>query len=94
MTIQLRRGQTGIRTRLHDKGLLARRKEGKRYLYSPRLTREEFVLETARDVLAGLEDARSRQAIALLADSVSEASAEDLDALERLIRRRRRELAS
>lgn len=80
--------------RLHDKGLLVRRKDGRRYRYSPRVTREEFLLETARDVLAGLHDGKPRQAIALLAESVSDASTEELDALERLIRKRRRELES
>jgi predicted transcriptional regulator len=79
-------------TRLHEKGLLARRKDGKRYLYSPRRTREEFLLETAREVLDGLEEAHPQQAIALLAEKVSEAGADELDELERMIRRRRKEL--
>lgn len=78
--------------RLHDKGLLDRRRDGKRYLYSPKLSREEFMESTARTVLD--EALGGRQAIAMLADRVSEASARDLDELEALIRQRRKELGA
>lgn len=76
--------------RLHRKQLLARVRDGKRYLYCPKLTREEFLASTAREVLEGAVGAPG--AIAMLAEKVSEASASELDALEALIRRRRREL--
>jgi len=78
--------------RLHDKELLRRRKDGKRYVYSPRLTREEFLQDTAREVLSGLEEAGTEHALALLAEKVSEAGAETLDELEAMIQRRRKEL--
>ncbi len=78
--------------RLHDKGLLDRRRDGKRYLYSPKLSREEFMESTARTVLD--EALGGRQAIAMLAERVSEASARDLDELEALIRQRRKELGA
>jgi predicted transcriptional regulator len=76
--------------RLHDKGLLRRERDGKRHLYSPRLTREQFLESTAREVLDGAVGAP--RAMALLAAKVSEASAGELDALEALIRQRREEL--
>lgn len=76
--------------RLHTKGLLKRRRDGKRYLYSPKLSREEFLESTAREVLAGA--VHGRQALAMLAEKLSEASADDLNELEELIRRRREEL--
>lgn len=76
--------------RLHDKGLLRREREGKRYLYSVRLSREEFLESTAREVLD--QAVGGPQALAMLAEKVSEASARELDELEALIRRRRREL--
>ncbi len=76
--------------RLHEKGLLIREKDGRRYLYSPKLSREEFLQSTARTVLEGAID--GPQAIAMLAEKVSEASAADLDKLEALIRQRRGEL--
>lgn len=77
-------------TRLHDKGLLGRERDGKRYLYSPKVTREEFMTSTARTVLD--EAVAGHQAMAMLAEKVSEASAGELDDLEALIQRRREEL--
>lgn len=76
--------------RLHDKGLLAREREGKRYLYSPQVSREQFLESTAREVLDGALD--EHRALAMLAEKVSEASSSELEELEKLIRRRRREL--
>ena len=76
--------------RLHDKGLLVRERDGKRYLYSPKLTREQFLESTAREVLDVAVD--GQRAMAMLAERVSEASAGELDELEALIRRRRKEL--
>ena len=79
--------------RLYEKGLLARKRDGKRYLYSPRFSREEFLQATARDVLRGLSaDSTGRGAIAFLAETLSSADEEVLDELERMIQRRRREL--
>jgi predicted transcriptional regulator len=76
--------------RLHGKGLLRRVRDGRRYLYSPKLSREQFLEATAREVLD--KTVGVPRAMAMLAEKVSEASASDLDALEALIRRRRREL--
>ena len=77
-------------SRLYDKGLLTRQRDGKRYLYSPKLSREQFLESTAREVLKGAVGAPA--AMAMLAERVSEASAPELDELEALIRRRREEL--
>lgn len=76
-------------SRLHDKGLLVRDRDGKRYLYSPKLSREQFLASTAREVLDGALD--EHQALAMLVEKVSASSAAELDELEELIRRRRRE---
>ncbi|PZR04070.1 MAG: CopY family transcriptional regulator [Archangium gephyra] len=76
--------------RLYDKGLLKRVRDGKRYLYSSKLTREEFLNATAREVLDGAVG--GQQAVAMLAEKLSIASEADLDELEELIRRRRAEL--
>jgi predicted transcriptional regulator len=76
--------------RLHDKGLLDRQRDGKRYLYSPKLTREQFLESTAREVLDSAVG--GPRAMAMLAEKVSEASAGELDQLEAIIRRRREEL--
>jgi predicted transcriptional regulator len=77
-------------SRLYDKGLLARERDGKRYLYSPKLTREEFLESTARVVLN--QAVGGHQALVMLAEKVSEASAGELDDLEALIQKRREEL--
>lgn len=78
--------------RLYDKGVLEREREGKRYLYSPKLSRAAFLESTAREVLD--QAVGGRGAMAMLSERVSHASASDLDALETLIRIRRRELGS
>lgn len=78
-------------SRLHDKELLTRERDGKRYLYSTRLSREQFLASTAREVLDGALD--GRQALAMLVQKVSDSSASELDELEALIKRRRRELS-
>lgn len=78
-------------SRLYDKGLLVRERDGKRYVYSPRISRQQFLESTAREVLDGSVDEPT--ALALLAEKVSEASAEELDDLEALIRERRKELS-
>lgn len=76
--------------RLYEKGLLTRERDGKRYLYTPKLTREAFLQATAREVLD--RSIGAPQAMAMLVEKVSGASSSDLDALEALIRRRREEL--
>lgn len=77
-------------TRLYDKGILERERDGKRYLYSPKLTRQEFMESTAREVLD--EAVGGHRAMVMLAEKVSEASAGELDDLEALIQKRREEL--
>lgn len=78
--------------RLFEKGVLSRKREGKKYVYSPKYTREEFLEFTAREVLNCA--ASGHGAVAMLADSVSAASGPELDELEALIRQRRQELST
>jgi predicted transcriptional regulator len=78
--------------RLHKKGLLSRRRDGKRYLYEPRMNRETFLASTARDVIERLGDGLEHGTLALLAHTVTTADHETLEQLETMIRRRRREL--
>lgn len=76
--------------RLYDKGVLKRKREGKRYLYSAKLSREQFLETVAREVLDSAVG--EHKALAMLVEKVSESSASELDELEKLIRQRRREL--
>lgn len=79
--------------RLHDKGVLARVRDGKRYLYTPNFSRSEFLHQVARQVLAELgEDASRTGAMALLVETVSTAEIPALDELERLVKLRRKAL--
>jgi predicted transcriptional regulator len=45
-----------IVTRLCDKGLLERRRQGRGFAYRPALTREELAARTLHDVLASTDD--------------------------------------
>jgi predicted transcriptional regulator len=81
--------------RLYKKGLLSRRKSGRAFLYSPRLTREEFEQGIAEDVIDGLLGRGAHgvePVLACIVDAVSENDRELLDELDRLIREKRREL--
>ena len=82
--------------RLHKKGLLARRKSGRAFLYSPSVSREEMEQGVARDVIDGLlgSDTASgvEPVLACIVDAVSERDRELLDELDRLVREKRREL--
>jgi predicted transcriptional regulator len=83
--------------RLYRKGLLARRKEGRAFLYSPRLTRAEFEQGVAEDVIDGLLGRSAKSAEPVLAcfvDAVGERERELLDELDRLVRDKRRQLES
>lgn len=80
--------------RLHRKGLLTRRQAGRAFVYSARLSREEFEKQVATDVIAGLLDGDAEPIVACIVDAVSEHDAELLDELERLVRDKRKALRS
>ncbi len=78
--------------RLHDKELLLRERDGKRYLYRAAMTRDEFLLQMADDVLDSLAEAGFENVASLLVGRLETANDEELDRLDMLIRRRREEL--
>ncbi len=78
-----------ILDRLQKKGLLSRRKQGKAFLYSPRLSEEEFGEKITRDVLAGLLQEESRPIVSTFVEMVA-ADEKLLDELEELVRRKKR----
>lgn len=53
-----------IMTRLHAKGLLARERDGKTYVYRPALTRAEHRSRLSRDLVRGLVDEFGEVALA------------------------------
>jgi predicted transcriptional regulator len=81
--------------RLHKKGLLDRRKEGRAFFYSPRYSPDEFERGLARDVINTLLGRGSdgvEPILACIIDTVSERDRALLDELDRLIKEKRREL--
>jgi predicted transcriptional regulator len=79
-------------TRLCEKELLQREKDGRKYLYCATMTRDEFVREMTREVINSLPEMGQDEAIALLVERVSESDADELDALEKLIDQQRERL--
>src|SRR2546427_12984445 len=58
--------------RLYKKGLLERRKEGRAFLYRPRVSREEFARGMAKDVIDGLLGLRAGPVLACIVEAISE----------------------
>ena len=78
-----------ILDRLHKKGFLKRRKEGKAFLYTPRLTREGFDEIVTRDVLVGLLKEGSRPTLTTFVDLVG-TDEQLLEELEALVRQKKK----
>ncbi|MGM0577761.1 MAG: BlaI/MecI/CopY family transcriptional regulator [Myxococcota bacterium] len=75
--------------RLHDKGLLERHRDGRRYLYSPVMDRETFHTRMAVEVMRSLPPSSRAAAVSMLIDELSEGDADTLDRLEALIAARK-----
>ena len=81
--------------RLHKKGLLDRRKEGRAFFYSPRFSLDEFERGVARNVINALLGRGTNGVEPILTciiDAVSERDRALLDELDRLIKEKRREM--
>jgi BlaI family transcriptional regulator, penicillinase repressor len=70
---------------LHRKGMLARVKARRAWLYEPVLSREQYTARVMRDVLSSTDDRAG--ALAHFVETMSE---EESQALRTLLRRRRR----
>lgn len=71
-------------SRLANKGAVAYRQDGRRYLYSPILVREDYVGDESRRLVDRLFGGRAAPLIAHLAE-YEQLTAEDLAEIERLI---------
>lgn len=81
--------------RLYRKGVLDRRKQGRAFLYSPRVSATEFEQGIAHDLIEGLIDRAAdgvEPLLACIVDAVSERDRACLEALDRIIREKKREL--
>lgn len=81
--------------RLFKKGLLARRKSGRAFLYRATATREELDGAVAAEIVQGLlqrDGSGPLPVLSSLVDAVSDRDRALLDELERLIREKRRQV--
>jgi predicted transcriptional regulator len=81
--------------RLHKKGLLERRKDGRAFIYAPRFSPAEFergLVRRAIDSLLGRGKHGVEPLLACIVDAVTEHDRELLDELDRLIQAKRRKL--
>jgi predicted transcriptional regulator len=80
--------------RLFKKGLLDRRKQGKAFFYTPRMSEAEYQTSLTRHLLGMvLLDGNDAQAVlSSFVDKVSETDRQMLDRLEQLVRAKRRAL--
>lgn len=77
-----------VLNRLAMKGVLARRREGKAYVYAPALSREAFMAQVSKGVMTGLVRDLGGLAVAQFVDVLDEVAPEHLAELERLLRER------
>ena len=75
--------------RLFDKGLLEREKDGRRYMYSPVLGREEFHAQMAVEVMRSLPESGREAAMSMLIEEIS--GSESLERIEQLIAAKKQE---
>jgi predicted transcriptional regulator len=78
--------------RLYKKGLLDRRKEGRAFQYTPRVSRVEFERGMARDMIDGLLGHGAEPVLACIVEAVSEHDRDLLDELDRLVKEKRKQL--
>lgn len=79
--------------RLHRKGVLAREKQGRAFVYAPLASREEFRAAMAGGTLSSMlaDPAGAGPLLSFFVDAVSRSDDALLDELERLIRQKRKE---
>ena len=78
-----------IMTRLHAKGLLARTRDGKTYVYRPAFTREEHRARLSRDLARGLVAEFGDAALVAFSAELDTVDASHRAALRRLLQRGR-----
>lgn len=77
-----------VMSRLSDKGILNKERDGKHFIYTPAITKEEFNRALASSFLTGIKDDLGANALAFFVDSLAE-SEETLLELEKLIQEKR-----
>lgn len=80
-----------IMTRLTEKHLLVKEKEGQAFLYRPSISKEEFSRGVTSEVISGLLDGFGKGVISQLVAEVDKADPDVLTELERAIAERRKQ---
>ena len=80
-----------VLSRLTEKGLLDRRKDGRAYIYSPSSSKDQVAGSLLRALVERLYAGRAGEAIAHLLEAEEAVDEEELKRLEELIEARRRE---
>jgi predicted transcriptional regulator len=78
-----------VMSRLAEKGMLKRQKEGRAYVYTPAASREKVAGSLLRSMVNQLYDGATGRAVAQLLDTDAKVDDAELDRLERLIRSKR-----
>jgi predicted transcriptional regulator len=79
-----------IMSRLADKGLLIKEKEGPAFRYCPAVSREEFRTIVASEVIDGLLDGFGKEAFSRLIEKTGKANPEVIAELERILEERKK----
>ena|SRR5687767_3474426 len=77
---------------LWKKKLLTRRREGRAYLYSPRITRDDFLRRVSKEILSGIVSLDRDLAITCFVDILAESAPDELQRLKEQLAARRKEL--
>lgn len=75
--------------RLYRKKLLNRRKESHAFLYTPRLSREEFERTVNKEIIQGLLGADAEPLLLHFVEAISEHDRRLLDELDRIVQEKR-----
>ena len=70
------------------KGLLTREKEGRAFLYIPRMTKDEFVEKVSREIFSGMMSLGREAALRSFVDVLAENAPDDLEALKKRLTER------
>jgi predicted transcriptional regulator len=81
-----------VMSRLAEKGLLVRRPEGRAYLYSPAVARDEFCVDIMKGLVDGVAGRMERPALTHFVETLTDDDAAQLDLLAEIIAEKRREL--
>lgn len=80
-----------VMSRLADKGLLEKVKQGNAFLYRPTSSKEEFTKSSVKIVISELLDDFAAPVISQFVDSVDEENPEKMEELARLIEEKRKQ---